>query len=141
MSVAPAVDALGGTPITLVREGAGTLVGGYWQAGATTNSTVLCSVQAPNGRDLQVLPDGQRADEVRVIFSTNVLRTREPGQWDPDALVFDGFTWRVKNVQTWTAFGGTYYRALVTKVTPAGSVGNATPAEAGDGVAGTGTHS
>lgn len=132
MPVSDAVDTLGGVAVTRLRAAVGGYMNGYWQAGTPVTDAITCSIQPMTGRDLQVLPEGQRADEVQVFYSTSELRTREPQQWDADTLLFAGVTWRVIRVKTWAALGATYYRALVAKVTPSGSVAALSAVESGD---------
>lgn len=132
MPVSDAVDALGGVAVTRLRAAVGAYANGYWQAGTSVTDAITCSVQPMTGRDLQVLPEGQRADEVQVFYSNSELRTREPQQWDADTLLFAGVTWRVIRVKTWAALGATYYRALAAKVAPSGSVGTSNVSESGD---------
>lgn len=85
-------------------------------AGATSTLSIVASVQPMSGRDLQALPEGQRADETVVIYTTTFLTTRSETN-APDTLVIGGNTYEVFRVETWVAFGRTHYRAYAARRT------------------------
>lgn len=69
------------------------------------------SIQPVTGRNLKLLPEGQYAEESRVIFTETELRTRTHSN-DPDLVEIDGESWKVFNVQKWPSF----YKAMVGRV-------------------------
>lgn len=85
--------------------------GRYSGPGASTTLRIVASVQPVSGRDLVVVPVGQRTDEARVIYTATQLLTRTPTR-EPDVITVggepyavyrvdgpfeldDGITWRV----------------------------------------------
>lgn len=117
MSVTGAIGSFATGTYTLVRSSVGTYTRGRYGAGASVSSTITACVQPITGRDLQALPEGQRADETRVIYTTTELRTRHPSS-DPDRVIIDSEAWEVFRVQRWEAFGTTHFRAFASRLTP-----------------------
>jgi hypothetical protein len=99
---------------TVTRTGAGSYSGGILSAGSTSSFSIVASVQPLSGRDLQVLPEGQRTDETRVLYTTTQLLTRTATQ-APDSISIDGSTYEVFKVEDWTYIGVTHYRAYVSR--------------------------
>lgn len=105
---------------TVTRTAAGTRTLGRYTPGAPSTFSIVASIQPVTGRDLQTLPEGQRAEETRVVYTTTELRTRT-ATVEPDTLSIDSETWAVTKVERWQAFGGTHYRAMVARQTPGGA--------------------
>jgi hypothetical protein len=99
---------------TVTRTAADTYTNGVKVAGATSNVSIVASVQPLSGRDLQVLPEGQRADETLVLYTATQLFTRTPSQ-APDSISIDGSTYEVFKVETWNYIGEIHYRAFVSR--------------------------
>jgi hypothetical protein len=99
---------------TVTRTVAGSYVQGRYVPGGTTTLNVDASVQPITGRDLLALPEGQRTEEMRVVFAKTELRTRGPSN-DPDRLTIDGEAWEVRNVERWQGLAETHYRAVVAR--------------------------
>lgn len=103
---------------TVTRKAAGTVSVGDYTPGATTTFSIVASVQPISGRELSVLPQGQRGEEVRVVYTLTELKTRTPAT-EPDTISIGGETWEVFRTESWEAFGATHYRAHVArKVVP-----------------------
>lgn len=79
-----------------------------------TTFAIVASVQPVTGRMLMDLPESQRADETRVVYTETELRTRMNGN-DPDVVTLDAEPWTVVKVERFDAFGGTHYRAYVAR--------------------------
>lgn len=105
---------------TVTRTAVGTRTNGRYTPGATSTFDITASVQPVTGRDLQSLPEGQRAEETRIVYTTTELRTRT-ATVDPDSISIDSETWAVVKVERWQAFGNTHYRAFVARQTTGGA--------------------
>lgn len=79
-----------------------------------TALTVAGSLQPVTGRELQDLPEAQRGDDVRVLYTLTRLYTREPG-FEPDVLTIDGESYTVIKVERFDAFGDTHYRVYLAR--------------------------
>jgi len=79
---------------------------------------VDASVQPVTGMDLQALPEGHHATNLRKLYTTAALYTRSPSN-DPDLVTIGGELWEVLTVETWEAFGlgsgGDHYKAIVAR--------------------------
>lgn len=69
-----------------------------------TTFTINGSLQPMSGRDLLVLPEAQRSEETRWLFSDAELRTRGPAS-DPDVVMVNAPSgveqWVVDHVERW----------------------------------------
>ncbi len=74
------------------------------------------SVQPETGAELRDLPEGQRVDEIRVIYTLTELRSRHADN-EPDRITLEPSEdpWVVIKVQRFDAFGGTHYRAWAAR--------------------------
>jgi hypothetical protein len=109
---------------TLVRSsGEDTYVKGRRVAPATSTSSIVGCIQPVTGRDLQVLPEGMRADEARVLYSTSELRAEPP----IDRVIIDGEVWEVFKCERWQGFGTTHYKAFVSRMTVGSAHAEAEP--------------
>lgn len=83
--------------------------------------TIQASVQPATGKDLLRLPEGRRANETRVVFTTTQLYTGDQGDaFAADLLLIDGDPWEAQHVEVWQQSGiqGTGYRCIVQAPTP-----------------------
>ncbi len=105
-----------GGPYTATRttDGGGYDADGLAIAGSASTFSVAGSLQPVSGRELRDLPEGQRGDETRVIYTLTELRTRTSTH-RPDVLAIDGEPWTVIKVERFDAFGDTHYRAYVSR--------------------------
>ena len=115
MSILSSIDAFITGTYTVTRRAPETRVKGRAVAGATSTLLVEASEQPLSGRDLQVLPEGQRADETRKLYSRTTLRARTPASAG-DLVEIDGESWEVFNTQVWKYRGITYCRAYVSRL-------------------------
>lgn len=85
-------------------------------AGGTTTITVNASVQPTSGRDLQLLPEGERTKESLTFFATSELRTSDPETGTPaDRVAYGSKNYEIQSVQDWSELAG-YWRAVGMKV-------------------------
>lgn len=95
---------------TVTRRAAGAYVDGRYQPGATSTVEIVASVQPVTGRTLQDLPEGQRGEETRVVYTETEIRSHGPGI-EPDRITLDGETWICIRSERWQGLGGTHWRA------------------------------
>lgn len=101
---------------SVARRAAGTYTAGRLVAGASEASfDIVACVQPASGRELQVLPEAQHGEEVKLIFTTTELRTRTPTH-DPDVITISGEAYEVFKVETWEAFDDVHYKAFAKRV-------------------------
>ena len=104
------IDALATGTYTVTRRAVATFAAGRAVAGATSTLTVTAAAVPATGRDLLRLPEGRRATETRIVFTTTALLVGGQGSAnDADLVGIDGRTWEVQQVES---FPG-YYRAIV----------------------------
>jgi len=93
---------LGSVPVTLRRYGAVTRdSGGYATALPTpTETTIYAAVQPMKGRDLQILPEGERAKDYRKFYTYSEVRTSVQATGEPaDRIVYGGIVYEVQQVK------------------------------------------
>lgn len=99
----------------VTRTAVGARVNQVYVPGATSVIQVDASIQPVIGRMLQDLPEGQHAEESRVIYTRTELKTRTPGT-DPDIIVIDGEDYRVTRVEKYGAISGGHFRVWAERV-------------------------
>lgn len=114
MSLTGAIASFSTGTYTVTRTAAGSSTLGRYTAGATSTFDIVASVQPVTGRDLLAMPEGLRADETRIVYTTTELRALTAAS-DADVVAIDGEVWGVVQVERWQAFGGTHYRALAAR--------------------------
>lgn len=123
MSLEDVIDSLSSDEdVVVTRRAVGTMTDGIWVPG--TPSTLIlpfCSIQPATGmarvvggRDMRSDEFGQRVDDVRVIYTNILLRTREASA-EPDQVTFDGDQWVVVRDETWTMNDETIFRYLIVR--------------------------
>lgn len=82
---------------------------------------VTASIQPLTGKDLLRLPEGRRANETRVLFTSTLLYTGDQGSdYEADLVELDGQLWEVQGVEDWLQWAGTagFYRCIIQSPTP-----------------------
>lgn len=100
---------------SVARYGAGTWTTGVFAKGSPTTVSVPGTVQPISGREFQAVPEGRRANEVRVIFTAVALQTEGPSN-SADVVTVDGETWEVFHVEKHVGRGTTHYRSLISRM-------------------------
>jgi hypothetical protein len=113
MSALTGVIATHGSSYTVTRRATGAYASGIWVDGATSTITIRAHVQPVTGRDLKTLPEGQRTEDARIVYTTTELKATAGG---PDSIAIGGEAYEVIKVETWSGLGGTHYRAVVARV-------------------------
>jgi len=70
----------------------GTYVNGLYVPGSATSLTIEASIQPASGRHISALPEGQRAEETRIVWTKTRLRTREDGAPDTVLIGSENYT-------------------------------------------------
>jgi hypothetical protein len=108
---------LGGELVTVKRYAKVRYSKGIQVAGAIEEFEIIASVQPLTGRELDRLPEGLRAREVRELYTVEKLFTadtaKESGQ-PPDDVELDGMLWEVQTLEDWNTLAG-YFRAVVAR--------------------------
>ena len=103
----------------VTRTGGGSFANGVYTAGSTSTFDITASIQPLSGRDLQSLPEGQHANETRVVYTTTELMVRNPTNAG-DKISYNGELWEVFRMERWEAFGlnmsGDHYRAFISRL-------------------------
>jgi hypothetical protein len=104
----------------LTRTARGTTQRGRVQQGTTTTIFLIPAAQHPaTGNDLRKLPEGRRAVETRVLYSTQEIFLGGQGAaYEADTVSIDGQNWQVEHVDTWvdSQSGARGYKAIVQAV-------------------------
>ena len=99
--------------VTRVTDG-GYDADGIAIAGSSSSFSAAGSLQPVTGRELRDFPEGQRGDEIRVLYTLTECRTRV-GTHAPDVITIDGEPWTVVKVEKFDAFGDTHHRVYVSR--------------------------
>lgn len=76
-------------------------------------------VQPVTGRLLEALPEGQSAEDTRVVFTVTELKTRTPTT-EPDVVLYKSDKWRVIQAEEHEGLSGApHYRCLIARQTDA----------------------
>jgi hypothetical protein len=85
------------TTVTVVRDGAVQYVDGKPVVARQTQFTVYGSIQPLVGRDLLLVPEGDRYREQYWIWTPNDLRIN-------DRVIYCGANYQVQTVQSWRSY-------------------------------------
>lgn len=111
MSVASVITraaARDGALVTFTRPTAPTYSGGKPTPGTPTTFDARVVIQPPSGNDLQRLPEGRLAAEVRAVWATVELRVK-------DRFSHGGVGWEIETTFD-RSLDGEFYKALARKV-------------------------
>ena len=114
---------LGEQDVTLTRRAAGAVGSdGRYAPGASTTSTIRASMQPPNDRLLQLLPEARRQSVTLMAFTEVALRTTDQATGLPaDLLTYRGETYEVLAVRQWPTAGPLpHYESALTRSTETG---------------------
>ena len=91
-----------GSTVTITRYAAGSYVNGSYVAGATSSISATMSVQPMNGRDLLLLPEGQRTRNFLKGYSSVVVYTADQAaSKKADVVTVGSKNYEVHSVQEW----------------------------------------
>ncbi len=102
--------------VTLRQFAAGTYTAGRWVPGASTDSTIVASVQPAKPAELQHLPEGDRTRGAVKFYTESTLQAGDESQGlQPDEITWDGEQWEVLHVWPWVP-GITHHKGLALRV-------------------------
>ena len=100
---------------TVTRTPAGTWTVGRYAPGSATTFTIQAVVEPYGGRQVQVPPEGQHAEDVRIVYTSTELRTMSPLDV-PDLITIDGESYSVFRIDgPWVMPDSTHYRVFVAR--------------------------
>lgn len=115
IQVSEALDSDNAIMLTVDRQSVGSFVDGIWVPGVTTVFKSLISVQQPDAKELQLLPEGERQKDIRKFISTKALKTADQKTQTPSDLVnYKGAQYKIIKVNDYDDYG--YTRALGARV-------------------------
>lgn len=106
---------------TVTRRQSGAFLRGIAQATTDVTFNITASLQPASGKDLLRLPEGRRANETRVLFTSTQLYTGDQSLgYEADFVSVDGEQWECAHVEDWLQWGGLAgaYRCIITAPTP-----------------------
>ena len=80
-----------GFPVTVTRYAAGAYVNGIYTAGATSTFDTVMSIQSLNGRELLLLPEGERTKNYAKGFASVELKTANQTLGTKADRITDGY--------------------------------------------------
>ena len=100
-------------PVVLHRTAAGTYTSGVWTPGATTDTTIMMSVQPLKGFEIQILPEGDRAKgSIRLKMDDPFQITDETAYTTADEVQYDGHWYKIISSEKW--YG--HYEAIALRI-------------------------
>jgi hypothetical protein len=122
MSIAALIASFG-RPLTVTRYAAGAYdSNGAYQPGATSTINIIMSVQPLNGRELILLPEGERTKQyVRGYTNTQLYTAQQAASKKADQTSIDGVTFEVQKVEKWEATNMNiqpYWKIVMAEVNP-----------------------
>lgn len=110
INVSEALDSDTSESITVTRidDNTGVYTDGLWVSGTTTTFKTLCSVQQPSGKELQVLPMGERSKEIIKLISKKPLRMTDiENNIQADVVTTKSKKYKIIYAEDWNAYGHT----------------------------------
>lgn len=105
MALSGVIDAFKTGTYLVSRHAAATYdVNGNLVIASPTLLNIDMCIQPVSGRDLQALPEGHHATDLRRAYSKTELFTRTPSN-DPDFVAIGAEIWEVITVSAWEGFG------------------------------------
>lgn len=122
MSIAALIASFG-RPLTVIRYAAGAYgSNGAYQPGATSTLSIVMSVQPLNGRELMLLPEGERTKQyVRGYTNTQLYTAQQSSSKKADRISVDGVTFEVQKIEKWESASMSiqpYWKVVMAEVNP-----------------------
>ena len=116
MNLSGVIDSFATGTYTITRAGTGIIgAAGRLEPSAPTTFTRKAVVQPLSGREQEMLEEGLRNNDSLNVWTTEELRTAEPGAGVADIITIDGDDYEVQKVERWDALGA-YWKHLVMKI-------------------------
>ena len=120
------IDSLATGDYVVTRKLLGAFTDGIYVSGATSTFTINAVVESATGLqrvvggyEMRMDAQGQRATDIRVIYTRTQLRTRDH-LYEPDRITIDDDQFTIFRCEPWDLNGETHFRALATRVTGGG---------------------
>lgn len=128
MALNESIDGLLTGTYTVTRRAVGTMVDGIYSGGGATTTFAMPAVVEPatglqrvvGGYEMRSDNDGQRTNDIQVIYTRTELYTRRPTH-EADLVTIGGRQYTVFRVEAWNLSGEIHYRALATLKTAGAS--------------------
>jgi len=104
---------------TVTRTARGTTSRGVVADGTQTTFTIDASVSPLGEHDQVNVPEGRRSSEMRLIFTTTLLRpSLQGGAYEADVVTIAGESWSIYDQDAWIdpVSGASFYRYLAMVV-------------------------
>lgn len=103
-----------GTYTVTRRAGAGTTTNGHYTLPSSSTFSIDASVQPVTGRALKDLPEGMRADDVKLVFTGTELHTVDKSG-HADEITIASEQYRVTKVEAFFVISD-HYRVTVERI-------------------------
>lgn len=120
------IDSLATGDYTVTRTLLGSFTDGVYTSGATSTLSINAVVESATGLqrvvggyEMRMDAQGQRATDIRVIYTRTELLTRNHTH-EPDRIQIDGDDFTIFRCEPWDLTGEVHYRALATRATQGG---------------------
>jgi hypothetical protein len=115
MSLLASIDDFQTGTYTVTRTPAGSYVNGRYTPGTPATFTITAVVEPSSGREIKVLPEGQFAEDVKVLYTATELFTMSPTSV-PDTIAIGGDNYSVAKIDgPWIMPDSTHYRVYVAR--------------------------
>lgn len=102
------------------RTAAGSYVDGFYVDGGVSSFNIDASIQPVTGRETLAVPEGYRAEETRVVYTTTELRALTPTSIG-DVITYKSEPWEVIKSEQWPDLAGSEFtRAYIARRPPGG---------------------
>jgi hypothetical protein len=92
----------------IIQRQSGSYIDGIYTRGLIVNIKCLASVQQPDDKELQRLPEGQRDKDLRKFISVKPIFTvSDRDGSNPDIVVYKGAKYEIINSADWDSYGQT----------------------------------
>lgn len=109
-----AIDLLARPARRIRRSGGAYDADGRWVGGAESLTDVMAVIQPVDPDDLQALPEGERSEASKAVWTRTELRTAREDAHEADIVEADGARWKILAVFD-RAEGG-WYKAIAGRL-------------------------
>lgn len=102
MDIASLIASFAHGTYAVIRTDVPSPVRGVYGAGSTSTFNLDAVVVPASGDEILSLPEGSRARETRIVFTTTPLQVGGQGEsYGADHVQIDGESWQVEKVERW----------------------------------------
>lgn len=108
INVSEALDSDTAQLLTVERTSAGSYVDGIYQQGSVSTFKALISVQQPTPKQLEVLEEGERSQDIKLFISNKPLRTADDKDNEvADVVIYKSKKYKLIRAGDWNDYGHT----------------------------------